>query len=878
MDWAEPIVLLLMVPAAALVFWFTRRSLHPMHLRRRHLLLAVRCGGLVLILLALAGPAWRTRTDDEAVIFVMDHSHSQGEEGMRRGYARVKELARTLPSDVCVGVVSAGESAVIQSMPERGRTVGEPDADLMTRDGAHTDLEGAVALAAGLFPSGTSRRLVLVTDGLETRGDVESAARNASLCGVRIDALPVAGQTRPDVRVVRLVPSRSRLHEGASVSLLAEVESSVAAQGLIRLFENGVEVASEPLELSVGEQKTVTFRRTPAERSLYRYHVRLEGFQNDAIAENNESMTLVDVRGRPMLLYVEGEPDEARYLGDAMAREGIRLHRRPPQGIPETLTQLAGYDGVILSDVPAFQLSQKSMTLIHDYVEKLGGGFLMIGGKNSFGVGGYYRTPIEEILPVKIKAPDIEERHATALVLVIDRSGSMQGQKVEICKSAAIATVELLTGKDYLGVVAFDSNATWIVPMTRASSQRTIAAQIATINAGGGTNIYPAMSAAHKALTTVKAKVKHMIVLSDGQTTGSGYPELAARVRADGITISTVAIGRNAAVGLLQAIAAAGGGQAYATNDPTNIPRIFTQDAMVHMGRLIREEAFAPKQVERHAMLTGWPAEKAPQLLGYVRTNRKVTAQVPLVTEMGDPLLAHWRFGLGKVTAFTSDCKSRWASLWISGWREGYSQFWAQVLREMAREPQGRLMDIRLEQRGNRADILVDVLEDAAQFRNEAEVQASVYFVPAGALGSAMQPLRQMLLEQKGPGFYEGHFTPTEPGVYLVRARSEADLVSTGLVYNVSGEAATGRVNTALLEKVCKLTGGTLLSSEARSLPETPAGGTRYVELSPGLLKLLLLLFVVDLAIRRWENLQSMIEWFRKTPAALRARLRRRRT
>ena len=206
---------------------------------------------------------------------------------------------------------------------------------------------------------------------------------------------------------------------------------------------------------------------------------------------------------------------------------------------------------------------------------------------------------------------------------------------------------------------------------------------------------------------------------------------------------------------------------------------------------------------------------------------------------------------------------------------DGYSQFWAQVLREMAREPQGRLMDIRLEERGKRTYILVDVLKDTAQFRNKAEVEADVYFVPAGALGSAMKPLEHMALQQKGPGLYEGHFRPTEPGVYLVRARSEADIVSTGLVYEVCGEAATGRFNNALLEKVCELTGGALLTAGMRSLPEFHAGRTHFVELTPHLLKLLLLLFLVDLAIRRWENIQSMLEWFSKRAAALRARLRK---
>ncbi|MFW6162105.1 MAG: VWA domain-containing protein, partial [Planctomycetota bacterium] len=543
--------------------------------------------------------------------------------------------------------------------------------------------------------------------------------------------------------------------------------------------------------------------------------------------------------------------------------------------IPASLQELAPYDGVILSDVPAFRLSERVMTLLRNYVEQLGGGFLMIGGKNAFGVGGYYRTPIEEVLPVKIQAPDVEERHATALCLVLDRSGSMQGQKVEICKSAAIATVELLQGKDHVGVIAFDSQARWVVPMTRASQRNAIAGQIATITAGGGTNIYPGMTGAFQALQGVRAKIKHMIVLSDGHTNGAGYPALAAQIRSQNITVSTVAVGGQADVALLQSIADRGGGDHYHTFHPAAIPRIFTQDTMVHMGRLIREEAFRPRQIERHPMLKGWPAAGAPQLLGYVKTNRKATAQVPLVTDLDDPLLAHWRFGLGKATAFTSDCKSRWAALWITGWPEGYSQFWAQVLREMAREPQGRLMDIRLEERGAEARVVVDLLEDPAQFKNEAEIEADVNFVPADALGSAMRPLARLPLDQTGPGRYEGTFVPEEPGVYLVRARTAGSMVSAGLVHNVSGEAATGHVNVSLLEKACEITGGTLLRGSDDRLPPGRAGHSHFLELGPWLLRLLLVIFVADLAIRRWENVLGMGEALQGAWRALARRARR---
>jgi hypothetical protein len=222
------------------------------------------------------------------------------------------------------------------------------------------------------------------------------------------------------------------------------------------------------------------------------------------------------------------------------------------------------------------------------------------------------------------------------------------------------------------------------------------------------------------------------------------------------------------------------------------------------------------------------------------------------------------------VTAFTSDCKSRWASLWITGWA-GYSQFWGQVLRETARDAQSDEMDLRLETHGNRARLIVEMLEDAAHFRNDATVEAEVSFLPAGAVGSALQPIAQKRLEQEASGRYAGEFELGEAGVYLVRARSGAQLVSGGLVRNVSTETATGRVNTALLQRAAELTGGIVLAADAPSLPPAKAIRGQIVEYTPLLLRLLLLLFLVDIALRRWDNIQGFVDLLREGWRKLRA-------
>ncbi len=824
---------------------------------RKRALFLVRAVAVILAFVALASPAMVVSSREQAAVVVVDASRSMGESGVAKARQVADGLSAQWGGGVAAGALASGASARIVAVPEKGDRTWKWDA--VSVDATQTNLAAAISSAEGLFPAGAARHVVLVTDGQENRGRLEDTAREAAARGLKIHAVAVPGEARPDVRVTSLLASQSRLTEGATLGLTATVESSLAGEGRVRLFENGLQVEERPLKLGVGESQQVAFTRAPDVRNSYTYRAVVDGFTADAIPENNEVLALVDVQGKPLLLYVEGEPDEARYLVEAMARMGLRLQTRTPETMPQTLRELNGYDAVILSDVAAHKLGDAWMAAIRDYVGKLGGGFVMVGGMHSFGVGGYYRTAIEELLPVKLQAPDQEEQQSSALALVMDRSGSMSGQKIEFVKSAAVATAELLTGKDFLGVYAFDSQVTVVVPMGKVPAEGggSLAGAISRITAGGGTNIMPGMTQARADLQGVKAKIKHMIVLTDGQTEGTGYEALAAACRAEGITISTVAVGTDASVPLLQAIAANGGGQAYQTVDPASITRIFTQDTMMHTGRLIREEAFQPRLVERHPMLKNWATGfDSPPLLGYVKTNRKATAQVPLVTDLGDPLLAFWRYELGKVTAFTSDCKSRWAASWVTQW-PGYSQFWAQVLRETARAPQGQNMDLTLTHEGESTVAEVRLLEDAGTFQNDARVEADIFFAPANALGAALQPVGTQVLEQTGPGLYRTTFRPDQPGVYLVRGRAGSRMVSAGDVFNPSAEAATGQTNDALLARVTKLTGGTFVpaadAAQAKILLDS-AEIAQYRELWPWILAFLIPLVLVDMALRRWEH------------------------
>ena len=181
--------------------------------------------------------------------------------------------------------------------------------------------------------------------------------------------------------------------------------------------------------------------------------------------------------------------------------------------MPDSLRGLLAFDGIILADVPATSLRPEQMRWLKDYVTKFGGGLMMLGSENTFGIGGYYRTPVEEVLPLVSRFEKEKEKPSLAMVLVIDKSGSMSGEPIVMARQAARATAELLSGRDQIAVLGFDSNPQLICDLTPASAQAQIAGAIDSLDAGGGTDLQPAMVQAREILEGASAKIKHLSLI-----------------------------------------------------------------------------------------------------------------------------------------------------------------------------------------------------------------------------------------------------------------------------------------------------------------------------------------------------------------------------
>jgi uncharacterized protein YegL len=492
------------------------------------------------------------------------------------------------------------------------------------------------------------------------------------------------------------------------------------------------------------------------------------------------------------------------------------------------------------------------MELIHTYVQDLGGGFMMLGSENSFGLGGYYKTPVEEILPVRTDTEKKKETPSIAMVLVIDKSGSMSGIKVELAKEAARATVELLGRRDKLGVIAFDGSPHWISEMHTAADKLYLSDQIGSIRANGGTNLYPALQQAYLALTETKAKLKHVIVLSDGHSQPGDWYGIVNSMRGERITVSTVGIGSGADMNLMSNIADWGSGRAYFTQDAYNIPQIFAKETVTASKSAIIDEPFVPQVVKFTQVLQGIDLDLAPFLLGYVSTQPRPTAEVFLVSDRGDPVLASWQYGLGRSVAFTSDAKARWATDWLE-W-PGYGKFWTQLARDTMRKSATGNFQAHIEQEKGAAYLTVDALNAEGDFLNELENDISL--IPPNL---KKKPLD---MTQSAPGQYELSFPVDEMGAYFVNIMQKqygepVNTQVTGTVVSYPEEYLVHTANESLLKQLAATSGGKFapLPEDVFRTPEHPV--SIRIHLWRLLLAIAAFLLLLDIALRRIDFRRS---------------------
>ncbi len=765
----EPAALGVLLVTPLLLF-VLGRSLADLPWPQRALAVLFRVAFLGLIALGLSRLVRSEETHKVCTVLLVDVSDSVPDEAVADARHSVEQYAQAKGADDQLKLVTFAERPRLIDVWRGGHLVLPNIAELRHRSpagkslGAGTDIRAALALSYGLFPPGFLKRVVLLSDGLETDGDLLAEANRARGFGVTLYAIPYR-RPPPGEVAVRSLSVPDKVDVGQTFEIVADVYASRAAHAKARLFQgealNGLDGVRE-LELKPGRNE-VKFQSVVRVGGEVTYALRLDDISQDTFHDNNAFSVTVDVPGRPTVLYVEGQPQRASYLMSALNAQQFDVDVRAASAFPASLRELERYDFVIVSDVAQDAFPLPAQELVERYVRDLGGGFLFAGGEAGFGLGGWAHSTIERLLPVRMDAEHRKEMPGVAMVLAIDRSGSMTGLPIEMAKAACKATLSTLQGDDLLEVLAFDSSPVRYVKMQPARYRARIQNDIQRIQPGGGTEIFSSLDMAYQDLSVVQARKKHVILLTDGQAPAQGIKDLVQAMLSESITVTTVGLGEGTNQDLLRMIADTGGGRFHAVPDPNSLPKIFTRETELIAQQAAVEEWFPVEQVAPADFLKGIAINAAPLLHGYVATQLKPPpAQLVLQSERGDPILARWRAGLGWSLAWTSDVKNNWAIDWLR-W-SGFSKFWGQLVREHMRVKHRRELDMKTEMLGSDVHAVVDAFTADERFDNG--IVSKLIVTGPGSAGSR----REVAMVQTAPGRYEATFPLDQYGSFLLRA------------------------------------------------------------------------------------------------------------
>ncbi len=863
------------------LLWFAAWR-HGAGLSRSRMALATLLHSLALVALALAltQPLLQRAMTDISVVYALDVSRSVAPAFVQSALHWMREANTNAAPAQARYVVFADRPHLVNSIDEiESVTVSDnTSADRAVIGQGATDLEQALNMAAFGFAPNHAKRLVLLSDGNATDGDLWRALPRLQAQGVRIFAFPAPSAVDTDAWIEAVeLPEGVRQQEPAA--LRVRVFSRTASPARVEMKLNDESPTQQIALLARGENEIIfnaKFNRPGANRVEVK--VAADG---DQVAENDVLAQTLWVGARPKILYVESNPDSARYLRDALRKQGIEVAVSAVAGFA---AKLNGQDAVVLSDIAAETIGAVSAQRLEQFVRE-GGGLVFAAGENTYGKDGFAKNQIARLLPVKFEGR--RKRKELDLVLLIDRSFSMRGQKLEFAKSAALSTLDLLEEQHRFAVIAFDSRPHEVVPLTAVGNKQRAEDLISSMSASGQTNVYNALWHGYRMLQNSTARTKHMILLSDGNSAApgrlaaatsssaamalirkerglpaeqesdaslaaGGADELTAQLRSANITLSTVAIGENPNLELMEQLARAAHGKSHVAKSETEIPALFVSEAKRLLGESIVEEVFRPVVKLKTEALAGIDFAKGPALKGFVLSRPKRFAEVVLEATDHQPLLVQSHYGLGKSSAFLSDIKNRWAIDWLA-W-PGYGKFWAQVVRESLRRDSGEELALRVAREGHEAVVTLTALTPDGQYRDDIAPKVRM---SAPDKTTAVTPLRQI-----GPGQYQVRIAlqTSRAGAYAfalvdtpgLTPQALAQAGTRSLFYGYADEYRVLAANTDLLKALCERSGGKFAPSVEEIFAPRGDGGVISKPLWRYFAALGLVLFLLDVLARRW--------------------------
>ena len=852
----NPWLLLLILPAAAFMDYTTKKMIR-LVLWRRVSIILLRSFTLLMVILLLSGITLQQMSTMATTLFLVDSSDSIRQK--ENGADFVREAIKSMGRNDEAGIINFGGDSSIELLSSKN-----PLFDgLQTQvDTTFTSMENALVSAQSIMPWDHQKRVILLTDGRENTGNAILQVRQMKAKGYSVDVYPINSGFMNEVQLQELkIPDSVHLNEQFEITV--NVKSSINTSAVLRLYSDRLLTAQKEVVLNRGENQFV-FLDKAANGGMVTYSVEVLA-DEDTVSHNNTLSSYTYVKDIPEIMVIQDSDEAGKNIADIL-KEDMNLTLLNPKQVPVEAAELLKYDAFILANVSADSLSDKFLSNLETVVSHQGKGLLVTGGDNSYGPGGYYKTTLEKLLPVNMDIKPKEEEPNLALMLVIDKSGSMSSgdygiAKMELAREAAIRSTEVLNQDDMIGVLAFDDAYKWVVEPQNLDDLQTIQDAIGSIRSGGGTQILPPLEAAYDAIQELDTKLKHIILLTDGQAEKEGYEPLIDGLREKEITLSTVAVGRSADSLLMRALAYGGKGRFYQTDEFTDIPKIFAKEVFLAGKKYLTNRTFTPRAAGSSDILKG--IASVPQLDGYVTTTAKQTANVILESDEEDPVLASWQYGLGRTVAWTPDAQGIWTYDWMN-WEDS-GRFWKNTVSWLVQQNMSQGYTVESDIEGREGSITVKAQDDAFMTANDVK---GTLIGPDGAK-------QDIELLPGAPGEYKGSFSNLKSGVYIADITlsgndGRSERISTGLImpYSAEYDLLEGS-NETLLQKIAYEGGGRMLDDPSRVFKSELPPVTGKVDPTHMLYIVVFALFIIDVALKRL-NLRFDL-WIKKPVQALAA-------
>lgn len=719
----------------------------------------IRIALFALLLLAILDIKVVLPSGPSTTVFVVDLSNSN-ESHMNEMSDYLKENINKMPKHNQYGIICFGKNAIVDQFLSHSQYY---NGIMSLPEKTASNYEDALSKAVAMLPDHSAGRLVVLSDGKETRGNLQNLSHIFSQGKIELLSLKYENESTKDAYIGN-VSMPSYLHPGDQYSVTVTIESNFETEGTIRLYHSSILETENAVHINKGTNRFV-FQQVVSEDTMETLSVVLSA-KDDSCEENNIFNAYSVVEAPPKVLVVAGKNAKSTNFTALLTSAGIDYSLIGASNAPKSIDDLLQFKTVVLVNTYIDELSPEFQDLLNPYVKDYGCGLITTGGMNSYALGGYRGSVLEDLLPISMTPKNVNELPTMAMCMVIDRSGSMDSElsptsranKLDLAITSACVAVDNLRPEDYVGVLTFDDGHTWQVPIQQNTDVNDIKNSIKAIPSGGGTSIQPALREAYDKVMNCDAQIKHIVLLTDGMGESSNYDNIINAINNSNVTLSTVAVGSDSDTRLLEHLANTCSGRYYYCDMASDLPNIFAQEVYLGGGTFIREGDFPLSVRTGHQLTQNLFREGWPILNGYIASSPK-SASTCLMTagDTEDPILTYWQYGLGRTVAWNSDVSGEWSGQF--SFSDDYAQFWKRIIEYTAGNIDMGDDIVNITQNGDQAFLSYTTKD----YDSNTKILATA-IAPSGET-------KELVLHATAPGVYETDMDASQNGLYHFNIR-----------------------------------------------------------------------------------------------------------